>query len=93
MEVLLGYLLGIGTVALVAKRGDSTKNAVAWAARQVGALSAKVATSLDRTASVAREEYQRSRDEHLGKPLADGLADPGGHLVAPAPKSSHLNGH
>jgi hypothetical protein len=95
MEVLLGYLLGIGTVALVAKRGDSAKNAVAWAARQVGALSGKVATSLDHTARVAREEYQRGREGHLGKPLGDGLADTGhdGHLVSSNGKATHLNGH
>jgi hypothetical protein len=93
MEVLLGYLLGIGTVVAVAKRGDSTRNAVAWAARHFGALSGKVSTSLDRAAKVARDEYQRSREDHLGKPLGDELVDPAGHVAVASPRPTHLNGH
>jgi hypothetical protein len=92
MEVLLGYLLGLGTVVAVAKRGDNAKNAVAWTARQIGALSGKVASSLDRTAKTAREEYQRGREEHLGKPLGEGLDADRAHL-SPARQPVHLNGN
>ncbi len=90
MEVLLGYLLGIGTVAAIARRGDTAKSAIAWAARQAGALSGKVAASLDRTAQVAREEYQRGREEQLERPPAPGLEVP---VTAPSRPLTHLNGN
>jgi hypothetical protein len=93
MEVLLGYLLGLGTMVAIARRGDTARNVVAWTARQVGALSGKVATSLDQASRLAREEYSRGREQQLGQPLAEGLespADRNGHLVAPR-ASTHLN--
>src|SRR5262249_18434492 len=100
MEIILGYLLGLGTVVAIARRGDAARNAVAWTARHVGALSGKVASSLAETSRLAREEYARGREEQLGQPPADGLdlaAANGAHRAAkmgdtPMPPS-HLNGN
>jgi hypothetical protein len=78
MEVLVGYLLGLGTMVAIARRRDAARNVVAWTARQVGALSGKVATSLDEAARLAREEYARGRKEQVGQPLAEGLESPAG---------------
>ncbi len=92
MEVLLGYLLGVGTFVAIAKRGAEARGAVAWTARQVGALSGRVAKSLEETAKVAREEYERGRVEQLEKPLAEGLDVGRSHHVAPH-VTTHLNGN
>jgi hypothetical protein len=93
MEVLLGYLLGLGTMVAIVRRGDTTRNVVAWTARQVGALSGKVASSLDEAARLAREEYTRGREAQIGQPLADGLenhADGNGYRVG-SRAPTHLN--
>jgi hypothetical protein len=82
MEVLLAYLLGLGTVAALAKRKDTARDAVAWTARHAGALSGRVAKSLEDAARVARDEYQRGREEQLEKPLADGPEVERVHQVA-----------
>ncbi len=95
MEVLLGYLLGIGTVVTIARRGSGTRSAVAWTARHVGALSAKVSHALDHAAQVAREEYEKGRVEVQESPLAEDV----GGVVEPvngAPSMTavrHLNGN
>jgi hypothetical protein len=78
MEVLLGYVLGLGTVLALAKRGESrggdkrgegglTQRGVAWTARQVGSMSAKVKSSLGDATRVMRDEYARGREEQLAK--------------------------
>ena len=94
MEVLLGYLLGIGTVVAIARRGDTARNAVAWTARHVGALSGKVSTALEHTARVARQEFEKGRVEDLHGPLSESL---GGAVEATNGVSNstgqrHLNG-
>ena len=96
MEVFLGYLLGLGTVVAIARRGDTAKTAVAWTARQVGAFSGKVASSLEQAASVARAEYARGREEQLVQPLAEGLelpAEKANGQPRSARGASHLNGN
>jgi hypothetical protein len=89
MEVLLAYLVGVGTVIAVAKQGERAKGAVAWTARHVGAISGRVAKSLEEAARTAREEYERGRQDQLGKPLSEGLEADRTHHVQK--QASHLN--
>jgi len=95
MEVLLGYLLGVGTVITIARRGDSARGAVAWTARHVGAFSSKVSAALDHTARIAREEYEKGRVDELRGPLSESLGGPseGVNGVSNATRSRHLNGN
>lgn len=88
MEVLLGYLLGLGTVAVLVRRGDQARNAVAWTARQVGAMSGKVGSAIDQAARLAREEYEKGRVAEGKNPLAEGLGSPDQANGAPAAQVS-----
>jgi hypothetical protein len=111
MEVLLGYVLGLGTVLALAKRGSRAKegrspaqDAIAWTARQVGAMSARVSSSLGETARVARDAYARGREQHLaeqdGEAHAERLvhrpAQPvtmGGDPPSPSARPVSMNGN
>jgi hypothetical protein len=64
---LLGYLLGLGTVVAIAKRGNKTRALVAWTARQAGFVSGKVTKALTEASAVARDEYQRARLANSGE--------------------------
>jgi len=99
MEVLLGYVLGLGTVIALAKRGSSAqggesgaRKAVAWTARQVGAISGRVATSLGETARAARAEYERGREEQVAQRDAEARGETGETIVHRS-ASAHLNGN
>jgi hypothetical protein len=96
MEVLLGYVLGLGTVFALAKRGSRSKegrsvaeDAVAWTARQLGAMSAKVSSSLVETAKVARDEYERGREQQLASREGDEASERLAHRAT----TTHLNGN
>jgi hypothetical protein len=58
---LLGYLLGLGTVYVVAKRGNKARSLVAWTARQAGFISGRVSGALTEATQVARDEFQKAR--------------------------------
>lgn len=66
MEAFLGYLLGVGTVVAIAKRGKEAREVVAWTARQVGFVSGKVSAALKETSALARDEFERARRAQLG---------------------------
>jgi hypothetical protein len=102
MEVLLGYVLGLGTIALFAKEAKQTgkggegrtvaRDAVAWAARHVGAMSAKVAHSVSETGRIARDEYTRGREQQLAHGSVDGLGHAPEKIVHHT-SASRLNGN
>jgi hypothetical protein len=88
---LLGYLLGIGTVFALVKRGDKARSAVAWSARQAGFISARVSTALNEASQLARTEFEKARLEqskttHSG----DALAAPSDDGIR---SSARLNGN
>jgi hypothetical protein len=96
MEVLLGYVLGLSTVLALANRGARGKEgrspaqeAIAWTARQAGAMSAKVSSSIGETARVARDAYARGREQHL----AEQDDEVHGERVVQGATPAHLNGH
>lgn len=87
---LLGYLLGLGTVVAIAKRGNKTRALVAWTARQAGFVSGKVTKALAEASRIARDEYQKARLANSGEGVAE-ASPPAAQGVGRDEEHSHVS--
>jgi hypothetical protein len=85
---VLGYLLGLGTVFALVKRGKEARALVAWTARQAGFISGRVSGAIQDASQLARREYEKARLEQ-GAPRADAVIP----TDEPSTPSARLNGN